>query len=89
MPSMLLYIGIYLVTMVAIALIIGHELRHKDDEDQRVFEEAYREHREAAQQQRDDFPIAANKIAASRFEPEVGSTEWLEDLFMRKPEKVR
>jgi hypothetical protein len=46
------------------------------------------EHHEAAQQQLDDFFVAVDEIRAECLEPEPGSVEWLEDLFMRKPEKV-
>jgi hypothetical protein len=98
MPSMLPYVGIYLGTMVAIALIIGNALRRKDEE-QQVFEEVCCEHRVKALQLQheaetlqDDFLAAVDEISAECLEPEVGSVEWLEamhSLGAREPGPVR
>jgi hypothetical protein len=79
MPSMLPYIGIYLFCGLGIAIIIGHEFRSRDEE-QQVFEEVCCEHKREALEQCDAFLDAVCDIAADELEPEVGSVEWLQSV---------
>lgn len=83
------FIVVPILCGVAILGLIVVAMCDAAKEGDELVEELFRDHDEAAREQADAFLDAVRDVAADCLGAEPGSVEWLEDLFMRKPEKVR